>query len=31
MAGGQTMLTSTIEEKSTRVVEVLLSAVSPMG
>ena len=30
MAGGQTMLTSTIEEKSTRVVEVLLSAVSPM-
>ena len=30
MAGGQTMLTSTIEEKSTRVAEVLLSAVSPM-
>ena len=30
MAGGQTMLTSTIEEKSTRVVKVLLSAVSPM-
>ena len=30
MAGGQTMLTSTIEEKSSRVVEVLLSAVSPM-
>ncbi len=30
MAGGQTMLTSAIEEKSTRVVEVLLSAVSPM-
>ena len=30
MAGSQTMLTSTIEEKSTRVVEVLLSAVSPM-
>lgn len=30
MTGGQIMLTSTIEEKSTRVVEVLLSAVSPM-
>ena len=30
MGGGQTMLTSTVEEKSTRVVEVLLSAVSPM-
>ena len=30
MAGGQTMLTSTVEEKSSRVVEVLLSAVSPM-
>ncbi len=30
MGGGQTMLTSMIEEKSTRVVEVLLSAVSPM-
>lgn len=30
MAGGGTMLTSTIEEKSSRVVEVLLSAVSPM-
>ena len=30
MAGGQTMLTSTVEEKSTRVIEVLLSAVSPM-
>ena len=30
MTGGQTMLTSTIEEKSSRVVEVLLSAVSPM-
>ncbi len=29
MTGGQTMLTSTIEEKSSRVVEVLLSAVSP--
>ncbi len=30
MAGGQTLLTSTVEEKSSRVVEVLLSAVSPM-
>ena len=30
MTGGQYMLTSTIEEKSSRVVEVLLSAVSPM-
>ena len=30
MVGGQTMLTSTVEEKSNRVVEVLLSAVSPM-
>ena len=30
MTGGQTMLTSMIEEKSSRVVEVLLSAVSPM-
>lgn len=30
MAGGQTMLTSTLEEKSTRVIEVLLSAVSPL-
>ena len=30
IGGGQTMLTSTVEEKSTRVVEVLLSAVSPM-
>ena len=30
MSGGQTMLTSTVEEKSSRVVEVLLSAVSPM-
>ena len=29
MTGGQAMLTSTIEEKSSRVVEVLLSAVSP--
>ena len=30
MTGGQIMLTSMIEEKSSRVVEVLLSAVSPM-
>lgn len=30
MTGSGTMLTSTIEEKSSRVVEVLLSAVSPM-
>jgi ABC-2 type transport system permease protein len=30
MGGGQGLLTSTIEEKSSRVVEVLLSAVSPM-
>ncbi len=30
MTGGGTMLTSMIEEKSSRVVEVLLSAVSPM-
>ena len=29
MIGGQTLLTSTVEEKSSRVVEVLLSAVSP--
>lgn len=29
-AGGQMLLTSTIEEKSNRVMEVLLSAVSPM-
>ena len=29
-SGGQTMLVSTVEEKSSRVVEVLLSAVSPM-
>jgi ABC-2 type transport system permease protein len=28
--GGQTLLTSTIEEKSSRVIEVLLSAVSPL-
>jgi ABC-type Na+ efflux pump permease subunit len=30
MIGGQTLLTQTIEEKSNRVIEVLLSAVSPM-
>ena len=30
MVGGQYLLTTTIEEKSSRVVEVLLSAVSPM-
>ena len=30
MVGGQNMLASTVEEKSNRVVEVLLSAVSPM-
>jgi ABC-type Na+ efflux pump permease subunit len=30
MFGGQGMLTSTVEEKSNRVIEVLLSAVSPM-
>jgi ABC-type Na+ efflux pump permease subunit len=30
MAGGQTLMTSTIEEKSSRVVEVLLAAVSPL-
>ncbi len=30
MIGGQTLLTQTIEEKSNRVVEVLLSAVSPL-
>ena len=29
MIGGQTLLTSTIEEKSNRVIEVLLSALSP--
>lgn len=29
MVGGQTLLTSTIEEKSSRVIEVLLSAASP--
>ncbi len=30
MIGGQTLLTQVIEEKSSRVVEVLLSAVSPL-
>jgi ABC-type Na+ efflux pump permease subunit len=30
MIGGQTLLTQTVEEKSNRVVEVLLSAVSPI-
>lgn len=30
MMGGQTLMTSTIEEKSNRVVEVLLAAVSPL-
>ena len=30
MVGGQTLLTSTIEEKSSRVIEVLLSAISPL-
>jgi len=30
MVGGQTLLTSTIEEKSSRVIEVMLSAVSPL-
>ena len=30
MVGGQYLLTTTIEEKSSRVVEVLLSAISPM-
>lgn len=30
MAGGQQLMTSTIEEKSSRVVEVLLAAVSPV-
>ena len=30
MMGGQTLMTSTIEEKSSRVIEVLLSAVSPL-
>ncbi len=30
MIGGQTLLTQTVEEKSNRVIEVLLSAVSPV-
>jgi ABC-2 type transport system permease protein len=30
MVGGQTLLMSTVEEKSSRVIEVLLSAVSPL-
>lgn len=30
ITGGQALLTSTVEEKSNRVIEVLLSAVSPM-
>jgi ABC-type Na+ efflux pump permease subunit len=30
MVGGQSLLTSTIEEKSSRVIEILLSAVSPL-
>src|SRR6185295_3413101 len=30
LIGGQTLLTQTIEEKSNRVIEVLLSAVSPL-
>jgi ABC-2 type transport system permease protein len=30
MIGAQTLLTSTVEEKSSRVIEVLLSAVSPL-
>lgn len=30
MTGGQALLTTTVEEKSNRVIEVLLSAVSPM-
>src|SRR5262245_26061525 len=30
MIGGQTLMTSTVEEKSNRVVEVLLAAVSPL-
>jgi ABC-2 type transport system permease protein len=30
LTGGQALLTSTVEEKSSRVIEVLLSAVSPM-
>jgi len=30
MTGGQALLTTTVEEKSSRVVEILLSAISPM-
>jgi ABC-type Na+ efflux pump permease subunit len=30
IAGGQTLMTSTVEEKSSRVVEVLLAAVAPL-
>lgn len=30
VAGGQTLMTSTVEEKSSRVVEVLLAAVAPL-
>lgn len=30
IAGGQTLMTSTVEEKSSRVIEVLLAAVSPL-
>ena len=30
MIGAQTLMTSTVEEKSSRVIEVLLSAVSPL-
>jgi ABC-2 type transport system permease protein len=30
ISGGQTLMTSTVEEKSSRVVEVLLAAVSPL-
>jgi ABC-2 type transport system permease protein len=30
MTGGQSLLTSTVEEKSSRVIEILLSAISPM-
>jgi ABC-2 type transport system permease protein len=30
MTGGQTLMTSTVEEKSSRVMEVLLAAVSPL-
>jgi ABC-2 type transport system permease protein len=31
LMGGQTLMTSTVEEKSSRVIEVLLAAVSPLG